>query len=94
MKAIFNRLRRLENAVAPAERERAAAEAILEARRRRLEADYEPITFPPDWFAGYRTLADRINRARQLLSAPGIGDAESDEGYQQATSEAGDVVRS
>jgi hypothetical protein len=54
MKAIFNRLRRLENAVAPAERERAAAEAILEARRRRLEADYEPITFPPDWFAGYR----------------------------------------
>jgi hypothetical protein len=27
----------------------------------------EPITFPPDWFAGCRTLADRINRARLLL---------------------------
>jgi hypothetical protein len=68
MKAIVNRLRRLENAAAPAERERAAAEAILEARRQRLGADYvEPIPYPPDWFAGCRTQADTIIRARQFL---------------------------
>lgn len=35
MKAIFNRLRRLENATAPAERERAAVDAILNRRRTR-----------------------------------------------------------
>jgi hypothetical protein len=65
MKAIFNRLRRLENAAAPAERERAAVEAILE-NRRRLGADYEPIDFPPGWFAQCRSTADRILRARQF----------------------------
>jgi hypothetical protein len=36
MKAIMNRLRRLEIATAPVEQERAATEAILEARQRRL----------------------------------------------------------
>ena len=67
MKAIINRLRRLENATAPAERERAAADAIIAARRRRLGADYEPTMFPEDWFAGCRGTADHILRARQFL---------------------------
>jgi hypothetical protein len=67
MKAITNRLRRLENAVAPAERERAAAEAIMEARRLRLGPSYEPVGFPPESFAGCRTVADRILRARHLV---------------------------
>jgi len=47
MKAIISRLRRLENAAAPAERERAAVETILAARRRRLGASYNPPSFPP-----------------------------------------------
>jgi hypothetical protein len=67
MKAIINRLRRLENATAPAERERAAADAIIAGRRRRLGADYQPTVFPPDWFAGCRGTADHILRARQFL---------------------------
>jgi hypothetical protein len=67
MKAIINRLRRLETATAPHERERAAAEAIIEARRRRLGADYEPMVFPEDWFAGCRGTADQILRARHFL---------------------------
>jgi hypothetical protein len=67
MKAIVNRLRRLENAAAPAEQERAVAEAILEARRRRLGADYKPATFPAESYAGCRTTADRIVRSRVLL---------------------------
>jgi hypothetical protein len=66
MKAISNRLRRLENAAAPAERERAAVETIVEARCARLGADYEPLKFPPGWFAGSRSMADHILRARQL----------------------------
>jgi hypothetical protein len=84
MKALFHRLRRLENTAAPAERElwesnrwgsgrdcvRAAVEAIIEARRRRLGADYvEPIPFPKESYAGCRTSADRINRVRELLMA-------------------------
>jgi hypothetical protein len=67
MKAIFHRLRRLENAAAPAERERTAVEAILEARRRRLGADDEPIVYPPDWFIGCHGDADHINRAYEFL---------------------------
>jgi hypothetical protein len=66
MKAIISRLRRLESAAAPAERERAAIETILAARRRRLGASYETPSFPPESFAGCRTVADRILRARQL----------------------------
>jgi hypothetical protein len=76
-----------------AEPERAAVEAILEARRRRLGADYEPITFSSDWFAACRTLADRINRARHLRRER-LSRRESNENDQQATSETGDVVRS
>jgi hypothetical protein len=67
MKAIINRLRRLENTAAPAERERAAVETILAAMRRRLGASYEPPSFPPESFAGCRTVADRILRARHLV---------------------------
>jgi hypothetical protein len=68
MRTIINRIRRLENAVAPDERAQAMAEAIQAARRRRLGADYvEPISFPPESYAGCRTIADRILRTRQLL---------------------------
>ena len=68
MRAIISRIRRLENAAAPAAWERAAVEAILAARRRRLGADYvEPIPFPPESYAGCRTSAHRILRTRQLL---------------------------
>jgi hypothetical protein len=67
MRAIISRIRRLENAAAPAPRERAAAEAILAARRRRLGADYvEPISFPPESYAGCRTIADHILRTCEL----------------------------
>ena len=52
MRAIMNRLRRLENTTAPAGRERAAVEAILAARRRRLGASYEPFSFPAESYAG------------------------------------------
>jgi hypothetical protein len=52
VKAIFGRLRRLERITTPDRREQAAAEAILENRRRRLGSDYEPIEYPTDWFAG------------------------------------------
>jgi hypothetical protein len=69
MRAIISRIRRLENAAAPAQRERAAVEAILEARRRRLGAGYEPLSFPPETYAGCRTSADRILRTRQLVMA-------------------------
>jgi hypothetical protein len=68
MRTIVNRLRRLEKAAAPAEREQAAAEAIMEARRRRLGADYvDPPPFPPGSFAGCRTSADYIVRTRELI---------------------------
>ena len=86
MKAIFDRLRRLENAAAPAEREHTAAEAILENRRRRLGANHEPLACPPDWFAGCRSTADRILRTRQLhmeQRANGVG--RSDEEPSQNT---------
>ena len=66
MKAFINRLRKLENAAVPQARERAQVEAILEVRRRRLGADYEPLTLPPNSFAGCRTIADRILRSRKL----------------------------
>jgi hypothetical protein len=67
MKSIINRLRRLENAAAPAEWGRAAADEILEARRQRLGEDYvEPAPFPPGSFDGCHTMADQIVRARVL----------------------------
>jgi hypothetical protein len=66
MKAILKRLRRLETVATPDEKERAAVEAILEARRHRLGSDYEPIAFPRNSFVGCRTIADRILRARKL----------------------------
>jgi hypothetical protein len=69
MRAIFNRLRRLETASAPHERTRAPAETIMEARRRRLGAAYKPPSFPPEIHDGCRMSADRINRARELLMA-------------------------
>jgi hypothetical protein len=71
-KVIFNRLRRLEDAVAPAERHRAADQEILKARRLRLEADYKPIDFPPGWFTECGSTADHILRARQFrMEHPG-----------------------
>ncbi len=66
MKAILKRLCRLETVAIPDEKERAAVEAILEARRQRLGANYEPFHYPPNRFEGCRTIADRILRARKL----------------------------
>ena len=74
MKAIVSRLRRLENAAAPAERCSAAAEAILKAMRR-LDADYKPIVYPPDWLVGYRGDAELINRAYEFLRQQPSDDA-------------------
>jgi hypothetical protein len=39
----------------------------MDARRRRLGADYKPTGLSPEIYAGCRTSADRINRARELL---------------------------
>jgi len=59
MRAIIQRLRRLEKAAAPDKWElinHAIAERIMEARRRRLGADYvEPIPCPPESHAGWPT---------------------------------------
>ncbi len=76
MKAIINRLRRLEHAVAPDERAQASAEAIQEANRQRLGADYDPPNFPPENYAGRRTAAEYIQRTRELQRArQGTADA-------------------
>jgi hypothetical protein len=75
MKAIFHRLRRLENTTAPAQRERTAAEAIMAARRRRLGPDYEPVRFPPESYAGCRSTVERILRARELRMEQGVADS-------------------
>jgi hypothetical protein len=65
MKAILSRLRRLENAAAPYERERADVEAILE-NMRRLGYEESP-TFPPERYEGCRTCADFMLREWALL---------------------------
>jgi hypothetical protein len=67
MKAIANRLRQLEHAGAPSARETPMVEAILDARRQRLGADYEPVPFPPASYFGCRTQADHIVGRRKLL---------------------------
>jgi hypothetical protein len=65
MRAIISRLRRLENVAAPAPREQAAVQAILEVRRLRLGADYvEPPPLPAERLHGCRTTAERIIAAR------------------------------
>jgi hypothetical protein len=67
MRAILTRLRRLENARVPQERQQLAAAAILESRRRRLGANYEPPeALPPGSFDGCHTIADGILRAHKL----------------------------
>ena len=66
MKAIIHRLRRLEG-MAASEEMNAAAEAILEARRRRLGADYKPTVYPAGWFDGCCGDAEHIIRARVFL---------------------------
>ena len=52
----------------------AAAEAILKAMRR-LDADYKPMVYPPDWFVGYRGDAELINRAYEFLRQQPSDDA-------------------
>ena len=52
MRAIISRIRRLETAAVPAERERAAVEAINEARRRHLDSNYKPSERTPESVAG------------------------------------------
>ena len=66
MRAIVNRLRRLEKAAIPLERERSIVEAILESSRRRLEASGQPYHEEPLHvdYPGCRTVADHIMRAR------------------------------
>jgi hypothetical protein len=59
MKAIFHRLRRLENTAAPAAREQANAEMILE-NMRRSGTDYKRPGYPPDWFVRCRGTADHM----------------------------------
>ena len=70
MKAIVNRLRRLEIATAPNERACAAAEAIRTARRKRLGADYQEIVYPPGSYEGCPTSADfaRIRNGRERIA--------------------------
>jgi hypothetical protein len=60
MRAIMNRLRRLEDATAPVEWERAIVEAILTARRRRLGASCEPLSFPIESYAGCSIVAQHL----------------------------------
>jgi hypothetical protein len=68
MKEIVRRLRQLEQDHVPLDRDRAIAAAIRASRRQRLGPDYEgPPHFPPESYAGYTTIADRIVRCRQLL---------------------------
>ena len=71
MNALAKRLRRLEDARAPLDREeekwRAIVEAIEESRRRHEGANYKPRKpFPPGSFDGCHTIADHILRARKL----------------------------
>jgi hypothetical protein len=83
MKTMLNRVRRLEEVAAPAERERAAVEAILEARRRRLGADCESMTFRPGSFAGCKTIADRILQTRRLRMEREKTEAQGQSGKQE-----------
>jgi hypothetical protein len=62
MRAMMNRLRRLENATAPVEQKRADFAAIL-----RSIGDDESMTFPAESFAGCRGTADRMLRIVQLM---------------------------
>ena len=77
MKAIIKRLRRLENAAAPATREQADAEMILENMRRHFGSDYEPPEYPPGWFAGCRGTADHVLRAHQFIREQQANEAKS-----------------
>ena len=71
----MNPLCRLENTTAPAGQERAGVEAILAARRLRFGASYEPLTFPPESYAGCRTVADRSLRSRKLTMECKVAEA-------------------
>jgi len=73
----MNPLCRLENTTAPAGQERAGVEAILAARRLRFGASYEPLTFPPESYAGCRTVADRSLRSRKLTMECKVAEAGS-----------------
>ena len=64
MRAIIRRLRRPEMAAAPNEKICAAAEAIREARRKRLGADYQEIEYPLGSFD--------CDRGRRIDSSAGI----------------------
>ena len=70
MKAIINRLRRLENANAPADRAWALLEAILDARRRRLGPDYvEPTPSPARMFDDLGPVGLWLETARTFLES-------------------------
>ena len=59
MRAIVSRLRRLEHAAAPAERERADVAAILENMR---GLGFDESTFQPESYEGCHTCADFMLR--------------------------------
>ena len=63
-KAMLTRLRRLEDAKIPFDRERERVEQILARRRELGHPDPEPV--PLEIFIGCRTHADRINRVRRF----------------------------
>jgi hypothetical protein len=68
MRSIISRIRRLETAAVPAERERAALAMIEANRRRHMGADHKPLApFPPGTFDGCRTGEERIIRGRVAL---------------------------
>jgi hypothetical protein len=64
MRTILTRLRRLEEARVPEEKERLMVDAILESRRRLGYVPEEP--FPPGSFDGCHGIADVILHAGRL----------------------------
>ena len=67
MKALRNRLRRLEIVAAPDQEDQSIVEAIEAARKRRMGSVYEPRPpIPPEMLLGCRTIADHILLSRRL----------------------------
>ena len=75
MKTILRRLDRLENARASLDHGPSMADLIRARRRRRLEASGQPDEdLPPVDYAGCRTIAARILRAREACMKRQLAD--------------------